>query len=178
MSPPSISSCSWLSLTKLSFCHKNAAVAANSGILKHLGEIFRPTCCCDGLILNLSRDNFCPALATPLESRTVRRTVLRTVRRTVRNTVRSCVRPDPTTDSSTDHRRTIDGHIDGHRTQLRTVRRTVRRTVLRTVRRTVLPCKHYISRYSWKAYHLVCNKHLLKLKNISVFFFSCLKATH
>jgi hypothetical protein len=102
MSPPIISSCSWLSLTKLSSCHKNAAVAANSGILKHLGEIFRPTCCCEGLILNLSRDNFCPALATPLESRTVRQTV----RRTVRSTVRSCVRPDPTTDSSTDNRRT------------------------------------------------------------------------
>jgi hypothetical protein len=100
MSPPIISSCSWLSLTKLSSCHKNAAVAANSGILKHPGEIFRPTCCCEGLIMNLSRDNFCPALATPLESRTVRRTV--------RSTVRSCVRPDPTTDSSTD-----TGHNSG-----------------------------------------------------------------
>jgi hypothetical protein len=34
MSAPIISSFSWLS-----FCHKNAAVAANSGILKHLGEM-------------------------------------------------------------------------------------------------------------------------------------------
>jgi hypothetical protein len=53
--------------------------------------MYRPTCCCEGLVLNLSCDNFCPALATPLESRTIRRTV--------QSTVRSCVCPDLTTDT-------------------------------------------------------------------------------
>jgi hypothetical protein len=75
---------------------------------------------CEGLELKFSRDSFCPALATRLESRTVRRTVRRIRHRTVRSTVRthrSQVRRGPTTD----HQRTIDGH----RTQFRTVRRTV-----------------------------------------------------
>jgi hypothetical protein len=105
MSAPIISSCSWLSLTTLSFCHKNAAVAADSGILKHKhrGEMCRSTCCCEGLTLNLSRDNFCPALATPLESRTVRRSGVvsaGTQRRTHRRTPDTI--PDRPPDRPTD----------------------------------------------------------------------------